>query len=82
MRSPVDEGANSTRRLKPLSMKPQGMLNTYRIMKQLWTPTHDDKARKREGHFDVDNLDECRSKMHCLFASANGFLKEDQLQMR
>jgi len=56
------------------------MLNTHRIMKQLWSPTHDDKARKRKAQFDVDNLDERRSKMQCHAASAKEFLKEDQLQ--
>jgi len=56
------------------------MLNTHRIMKQLCSPTHDDKARKRKVQFDVDNWDERRSKMQGLVASAKEFLKEDQLQ--
>jgi len=56
------------------------MLNTNRIMKQLWSPTHDDKARKCKAQFDVDNLDERRSNMQCLAASAKELLKEDQLQ--
>jgi len=80
MTSPVDQGGNSTGRRIPLSIKPQGMLNTHRIMKQLWSPTHDDKARKRKAQFDVDNWDKRRSKMQCLAASAKEFLKEDQLQ--
>jgi len=58
------------------------MLNTDRIMKQPWSPTHDDKARKRKAQFDVHNWDERRSKMQCLVASAKEFLKEDQLQKR
>lgn len=82
MTSPVDQGGDSTGRRIPLSIKPQGMLNTHRIMKQLWSPTHDDKARKRKAQFDVDNWDERRSKMQCLAASAKEFLKEDQLQKR
>ena len=49
---------------------------------QLWSPTHDDKARKHKTQFDVDNWDKRRSKMHCLVASATEFLKEDQLQKR
>jgi len=82
MTSPVDEGGDSTGRRIPISIKPQGMLNIQRIMKQLWSPTHDDKARKRKAQFDVDNWDERRSKMECLVASAKEFLKEDQLQKR
>jgi len=56
------------------------MLNTHRIMKQLWSPTHDDKVRKPKAQFDVDNWDERTSKKQCLVASAKEFLKEDQLQ--
>jgi len=82
MTSPVDQGGDSTGRRIPLSIKPQGMLNTHRIMKQLWSPTDDDKAWKRKAQFDVDNWDERRSKMQCLVASAKEFLKEDQLQKR
>jgi len=82
MTSAVDQGGDSTGHWIALSIKPQGMLNTHRIMKQLWSPTHDDKARKRKGQFDVDNWDERRSKMQCLVASAKEFLKEDQLQKR
>jgi len=82
MTSPVDQGGDSTGRQIPLSIKLQGMLNTYRIMKQLWSPRHDDKARKRKAQFDVDNWDKRRSKMQCLAASAKEFLKEDQLQKR
>jgi len=78
--SPVDQDGNSTGCRIPLSIKPQGMLNTHRIMKQLWSPTHDDKAQKRKAQFDVDNWDERRSKMQCLVASAKEFVKEDQLQ--
>jgi len=51
-------------------------------MKQLWSPTHDDKAQKSKAQFDVDNWDERRSKMQCLAASAKELLKEDQLQER
>jgi len=51
-------------------------------MKQLWSPTHDDKARKHKAQFDVDNWDERRSKMQCLVASAKEFLQEDQFQKR
>jgi len=82
MTSPVDQGGDSTGPRIPLSIKPQGMLNTPRIMKQLWSPTHDDKARKCNAQFDVDNWDERMSKMHCIVASAKEFLKEDQLQKR
>jgi len=80
--SPVDQSGDFTGRRIPLSIKPQGMLNIQRIMKQLWSPTDDDKARKRKAQFDVDNCDERRSKMQCLVASAKEFLKEDQLQKR
>jgi hypothetical protein len=80
--SDVSDDFDSTGRRIPLSIKPQGMLNTHRIMKQLWSPTHDDKARERKAQFDVDNWDERRSKMQCLAASAREFLKEDQLQKR
>jgi len=82
MTSLVDQGSDSTGYRIPLSIKPQGMLNTHRIMKQLWSPTHDDKARKRKAQLDVPTWDESRSKMQCLVASAKEFLKEDQLQMR
>jgi len=82
MTSPVHQGGDSTGRRKPLSIKQQGMLNTHRIMKQLWSPTHNDKARKCKAQFDVDNWDDLRSKMQCLVASAKEFLKEDQLQKR
>jgi len=82
MTSPVDQGGHSTGRRIPLSIKAQGMLNTHRMMKQLWSPTHDNKAWKRKAQFDVDNWDECRSKMQCLAASAKEFLKEDPLQKR
>ena len=82
MTSPVDEGSDSTGCRIPLAIKLQGLLNTHRIMKQLWSPTHDDKARKFKAHFDVDNWDERRSQMQCLVASAKEFLKEDQLQKR
>jgi len=51
-------------------------------MKQLWSPTHDDKALKRKAQFDVDTWDERTFKMQCLVASAKEFLKEDQLQKR
>jgi len=77
MTSPVDPGGDSTGHWIPLSIKPLGMLNTHRIMKQLWSPTHDDKARKCKAQFDIDNWDERRSKMHCLVASSEEFLKED-----
>jgi len=80
MTSPVHQGGDSTGRRIPLSIKPQGMLNIHCIMKQLWSPTHDDKAPKRKGQFDVDNWDERRSKMQFLVASAKEFLKEDKLQ--
>jgi len=80
MTSPVDQGGDSTGRWIPLSSKPQGMLNTHRIMKQLLRPTHDDKARKRKAQFDIDNSDERRSKIQCLVTSAKECLKEDQLQ--
>jgi len=80
MTSPLDQGGDSTGRWILPSINPQGMLNTHRIMKQLCSPTHDDKAQKRKVQFDVDNWDECRSKMQCLVASAKEFLKEDQLQ--
>jgi len=80
MTSPVDQGGDSTGRRIPLSIKPQGMLNRHRIMKQLWSPTHDDKARKCKAQFDIDNWAERRSKMPCLVASAKELLKEDQLQ--
>jgi len=80
--SPIDQGGDSSGRPIPLSIKPQGMLNTHRIMKQLWSPTYDDKARKRMAQFDVDNWDVRRSKMQSLVAFAKGFLKEDQLQKR
>ena len=82
MTSPVDLGGDSTGRRITLSIKPQGMLKRHRIMKQLWSPTHDDKARKRKAQFNVDNWDERRSKMQCLAASTKEFLKEDQLQKR
>ena len=82
MTSPVDQGGDSTGRRIPLSIKPQGMLNTHRIMKQLWSPTHDDMARKLKAQFDVDNWDERRSKIQCLAASAKELLKEDQVQKR
>jgi len=81
MTSPVDQGGDSIGRQIPRSIKPQGMLNTHRIMKQLWSPTHDDKTRKHKAQFD-DNWDERRSKIQCLVASAKEFLKEDQLQKR
>jgi len=80
MTSPVDQGGNFTGCRIPLSIKPQGMLNTHCIIKQLWSPTHDDKARKCQAQLDVDNWDKRRSKMQCLVASPKGFLKEDQLQ--
>jgi len=80
MTSPVDQGGDSTGHRIPVSIKPQGMLNTHLIMKQLWSPTHNDKAWKRKAQFDVNNWDERRSKMQCLVASAKEFLKEDQLQ--
>jgi len=48
MTSPVDQGGDSTGRRRPLSIKPQGMRNTHRIMKQLWSATHDDKVPKRK----------------------------------
>ena len=48
MTSHVDQGGDSTGRRIPLSVKPLGMLNKYGIMQQLWSPTHDDKARKRK----------------------------------
>jgi len=79
MRSPDDQGSDSKGRRIPLSIKPQVMLNTHRIMKQLSIPTHDHKARKRRAQFDIDNWDERRSKMQCLVASAINFLKDDQL---
>jgi len=82
MTSPVDQGGDSTGRRIRLSIKPQGMLNTHRMMKQLWSPTHDDKAQKRKAQFDVDNWDERSSKMQCLAASAKELLKEDHLQKR
>jgi len=82
MTSPVDQCGDSTGRRIPLSIKPQGMLNTHRIMKQLWSPTYDDKARKRKAQFDVDNWDERRCNMQCLAASAKEFSKEDQVQNR
>jgi len=82
MTSPVDQGGDSTGRRIPLSIKLQGMLNTHYIMKQLWSPMHDDKARKHKAQFDVDNWDERMSKMQCLVASAKQFLKQDQLQKR
>ena len=80
MTSPDHQGGDATGGQIPLSIKLQGMLNTHRIMKQLWSLTHDDKAQKRKAQFDVDNWDKRRSKMHCLVASAKDFLKEDQLQ--
>jgi len=80
MTSPVDQGGNSTGRRIPRLIKPQGMLNTHRIMQQLWSPTHDHKAPKRKAQFDVDNWDERRSQMQCLVACSKEFLKEDQLQ--
>jgi len=58
------------------------MLNTHRMMKPLWSPTHDDKAQKGKAQFEVDNWDERRSKMQCLVPSAKALLKEDQLQKR
>jgi len=82
MTSPVDHGGDSTGRRIPLSIKPQGILNTYRIMKPLWSPKHDEKEQKHKAQFDIDNWDERRSKMHCLLASAKQFLKEDQPQKR
>ena len=82
MTSRVDQGGNSTGHRIPVSIKAEGMLNTPRIMKQLWSPTHADKARKRKALFEVDNWDERQSKMQCLVASAKGFLKEDLLQNR
>jgi len=42
MTSPVDQGGDSTGRRIPLAIEQQGMRNTHRIMKQLWSPTHDD----------------------------------------
>jgi len=82
MTSPVDQGGDSTGRQTPLSIKPQGMWSTHRIMQHLWSPTHDDMGQKRKAQFDVDNWDEGRSKMQCLVASAKEFLKEDQLLKR
>ena len=82
MTSPVDQGRDSTGRRIPVSIKPQGMLNTHHMMKQLWSPTHDDKAQKCKAQFVVNNWDERRSKMHCLVATAKEFLKEDLLQKR
>jgi len=82
MPSPVDQGGDSTARRIILSIKPQGMLNTHRIMKQLGSPTPDDKARNRKAQFDVDNWNERRSKMQCLVASAKELSKEDHLQKR
>jgi len=82
MTSPLDQGGDSTGVQIPLSIKPQGMLNTHHIMKQRWSPTHHDKARKRKAQLDVDNWDERRSKMDCPVASAKELLKEDQLQKR
>jgi len=55
MTSPVHQGADSSGCRIPLSIKQQGMLNTHRIMKQLWSPTYDDEARKRKAQFEVDN---------------------------
>jgi len=82
MISPVDQGGDSTGHQIPLSIKQQGMLNTHHIMKQLWSPTHDDKARKHKAQFDINNWDERMSKMHSLVASAKEFLEEDHLQKR
>jgi len=82
MTSPVHQGGDSPARRIPLSIKPQGMLNTHRIKQPLWSSTHDDKARKCKVQFDVDNSDERRSKIQCLVACAKEFLKEDQLQKR
>jgi len=82
MTSAVDQGGDPTARRIQLSIKPQGILNTYCIMKQLWSLTHDEKACKRKAPFDVDNWDERSSKMHGLVPSAKQFLKEGQLQKR
>ena len=69
MTSPVDQGGDSTGRRIPLSIRPLGMLNTHRIMQLLSSPTHDDKAQKRNAQFDVDNWDEPRSEnaVSCCF---------------
>jgi len=80
MTSPVDKGGNSTGCRIPLSIKPQRILNIHHIMKQLWSPTHDHKARMCKAQFDLHNCDEHWFKMHCLVASAKEFLKDDQLQ--
>jgi len=82
MTSPVDQGGDSTGRQISLPIKPQGILNTHRIMKQLWSPMHDHKARKRKAQFDVDYWDENRAKMQCVVDSAKGVFKEDPLQKR
>jgi len=82
MTSPVDLGGDSTGCRIPLSIKPQGMLNTHRIMKHLSSPTHHDKVRKRKAQFDVDNWNEQRSKMHSLVAFSTELSKEDQLHKR
>jgi len=70
MTSHVDQGGESTECRIPFSIRLQGMLNTYRIMKQLSSPIYDYKARKRKAQFDVHNWVKCRSKMHWLVASA------------
>jgi len=44
--SSIDQGGDSTGLRMPLSIKPQGMLNTHVMMQQLWRPTHYDKALK------------------------------------
>jgi len=80
--SPLDQGGDCTGHRIPLSIKLQGMPNPHHMMKQLWSTTHDDKARKRKAQFEVDNWDERRSKMLCLAASGKEFWKEDQLQKR
>ena len=82
MASPVDQGGDSTGPRIPLSIELQGMRNMDDIIKQIWSPTYDDKARKRKVQFDVDNWDEGRSKIQCLVASAKEFLKADQVQKR
>jgi len=82
MTSPVNQGGDSTGSRIPLSIKAQGMMNTHRIMKQLWSPTKDYKAWKPKAQFDVDNWDERMSKMQSLVDPAKGFLQEDQLQKR
>ena len=54
MTSPVDQGGDSTACLIPLSIKPQAMLNKHRMMKELWSPTDDDKSQKCKAQFEVD----------------------------